>query len=273
LRNLKKKQITIKLNKSFKIIFLFPALIFSACSGSGSDNGLEKIPIRDIKQRVNRNSNLIETLEASGNISFDSPEQSGTGWIEVKIKKPDTVYVKIEGPFGISIANALITRQDFLYYNAQENKAIMGPSTDINIGAILRVKVSFDELINGFTGAFSLDESPDDSTGANSENNLYVIQSNNSKGKQKYFVEPSRFTIQKYNYLDNNNMSLVEVDYSSYQEESAAGKNVNFPAAIKIKNPINKQTVYVDYVNKEINKKGLTFKIKIPKSASIIKWE
>lgn len=248
-------------------------LLITACSGSGSDGRLEKIPIRDIKQRVNQNSNLIETLEASGNISFDSPEQSGTGWIEIKIIKPDTVYVKIEGPFGISIANALITRKDFLYYNAQENKAITGPSTDINIGAILRIKVSFDELISGFTGGFSFEENPDDSTGATSENNLYVIQLNDSKGKQKYFIEPSGFTIQKYNYLDNNNKSLVEVNYSNYQEEYSSGKNINFPAAIKIKNPVNRQTVYVDYINKEINKKDLTFKIKIPKSASFIKWE
>lgn len=28
-------------------------------------------------------------------------------------------------PFGISIANALITRYDFIYYNVQENKANM----------------------------------------------------------------------------------------------------------------------------------------------------
>jgi len=264
------------LKKAF-ILILLPVLslpvFFIACSGSQTGSELERIPVREIKQRINQNSGLIETLEASGNISFDSPEQSGTGWIEVKIKKPDTVYVKIEGPFGISIANVLITRNDFIYYNAQENKAITGPSTDINIGAILRIKVSFDELINGFTAGFNFEESPDDSTGANSENNLYVIQTDNSHGKQKYFVEPARYTIQRYNYLDKDNKSLVEVNYSNYQKESSAGKNVYIPATIKIKNPPSKQTVYVDYVNKEINKKDLTFKIKIPKSAKIVKWE
>lgn len=247
------------------------AVIFISCTGAKGE--LERIPVREIKQRVNQNSVLIETMEASGNISFDSPEQSGTGWIEVKIKKPDTVYVKIEGPFGISIANALITRHNFIYYNAQENKAILGPSTEENIGAILRIKVSFDELINGFTAGFNFDDNPDDSNGAASENNLYVIQQDKSNGKQKYFVEPARYTIERYNYVDNNNKSLVEVNYSNYQEETFAGKNVYVPATIKIKNPPSKQSVYVDYVNKEINKKDLTFIIKIPKSAKVIKWE
>ncbi|MCC7158820.1 MAG: DUF4292 domain-containing protein [Ignavibacteria bacterium] len=261
------------MNNALRILLLLPLLLISACTGSGSNEELDRIPVKDIKERINRNSGLIETLEASGNIAFDSPEQSGTGWIEIRIKKPDTVYVKIEGPFGISIANALITRSDFIYYNAQENKAITGPSTDINIGAILRIKISFDELISGFTGGFNFENIPDDSSHAASENNFYVLQSDKTGGKQKFYIEPGRFTIQRYNYVDEKNTSIVEVNYSNYQEESVAGNYVNFPVTIKIKNPTKKQSVYVDYVNKEINKRDLSFKVKIPKSAKVIKWE
>jgi outer membrane lipoprotein-sorting protein len=264
------------LNNALKIFFLLilfiQAVTFVACSGSTGEE-LSKVPVKEIKQRINQNSKLIETLEASGNISFDSPEQSGSGWIEIKIKKPDTVYVKIEGPFGISIANALITRSDFVYYNVQENKVISGPSSDINIGAVLRIKVSFDELINGFTGGFNFPENEEDSSGADSENNLYVIQQNTQGSTQKYFVEPAKYTIKKYNSFNSKNETVVEVNYTNYTEESVTDKYVNFPTGIKIKNPSKSQTVYVDYINKEINKKDLTFKMKIPKSAKVIKWE
>lgn len=253
---------------------LLPAIFIAACSGSaGETNQLEKIPIKEIKQRVNENSSLIETLEASGNISFDSPEQSGSGSFTIKIKKPDSVFVKIEGPFGISIANALITRKDFTYYNVQENKVITGPSSDINIGAILRIKVSFDELVNGFTGSFIFPETPDDSLGADSENSLYIIRVDNSGTKQKFLIEPAKYTVKKYNSLDSDNKTVVEVNYSNYNEEAGASKTVNFPNSIKIKNPSKSQSVYVDYIEKEINKKDITFKMKIPKSAKVIKWE
>jgi hypothetical protein len=251
-----------------------PLLFLSSCSASKDEvRELEKIPVKDIKQRVNENSGAIETLEASGNISFDSPEQSGSGSFIVKIKKPDTVYVKIEGPFGISIANALITRNNFIYYNVQDNKAIMGPSSDINIGAILRIKVSFDELINGFTGGFEFPEMPGDTLDADSENNMYVIKQDNYGITQKYFIEPSRYTVKRYNSFDERNKSVVEVNYSNYSEESASNKPVNFPSTIRIKNPSNSQSVYVDYTEKQINKKDITFNLKIPKSARIIKWE
>jgi hypothetical protein len=244
-----------------------------SCSGSKITGEPEKIDVRSLKERINQNSSIIETLEASGNISFDSPEQTGSGWIELKIKKPDTVFVKIGGPFGISIANALITRSGFIYYNAQENKAITGPSSDINIGAILRIKLSFDELINGFTAGFKFDERPDDTLNADSENSLYVLNVSSPAGKQKYLIEPLKYTIKKYDYTNNDNATLVEVYYTEYGEEESGGKYVNFPTAIKIKNPARKQTVYVDYMKMEINKQGLTFKVKIPKSAKVIKWE
>jgi hypothetical protein len=276
-KDLERKQIKISSKKALLFSLAFLLILFSACSGSSGEKELENIRIKELKERVNRNSIVIESMEASGNIAFDSPEQSGTGWIEVKIKKPDTVFVKIEGPFGISIANALITRNDFTYYNAQENKAITGSSTPVNIGAILRIKISFDELINGFTGGFMLNQDSSDTAGAESENGLYLVSQSvnheSSINKQKFYIDPSLFTVQKYSSLDGSDISQVEVNYMNYSEENASGRNVYFPSTIKIKNPGKNQSVYVDYVNKEFNKSGLTFKVKIPKSAKVIKWE
>jgi outer membrane biogenesis lipoprotein LolB len=260
------------LKKGLLILISSAAMILYSCTGSKSPVDLDPVSVKEIKTRVNQNSKVIESLEASGNISFDSPENSGSGWLELRIKKPDTVLVKIEGPFGISIANALITRSEFIYYNVQENKVITGPSTDINIGAILRIKVSFDELINGFTGSFSFNDSDNDSLYADVENDNYLIQNIKLEGTEKFYIEPSAYRIHRYNLISKENKSLIEVDYSNYQEESLATSKVYFPNNIKIKNPEKSQTVYVEYVNKEINKKDLSFKMKIPKSAKIIKW-
>ena len=270
--SLERKYTKISKFKALVLVSFISAFVFNACSGSsGSD--LDPVPVKDIKDRVNRNSMLIETMEASGNIAFDSPEQSGQGWIEVKIKKPDSVFVRIEGPFGISIAQALITRYDFIYYNVQENKAILGPTTDINIGAVLRIKVSFDELLSGFSGGFIFENSSIDSVTADSEKGLYTIKTNSTPGIQKYYIDPSIYTVNKYNSFDGNNKTVVEVDYSNYFEENASGNTVYFPSSIKIRNPEKKQSVYVDYVNKSFNKQDLKFTIKIPKSAKVTKWD
>lgn len=260
------------MKKILLIILAASSLVFYSCTGSNGSAELEPLSVKEIKSRVNKNSSVIETLEASGNIAFDSPDNSGSGWLELKIKKPDTVYVKIEGPFGISIANALITRNDFTYYNVQENKVIMGPSSDINIGAVLRIKISFDQLINGFTGSFSMNDADTDSNYAENENEFYLIKNDISAGTEKYYIEPDVLRICKYRLVNGSDNPLVEVDYSGYQEETVAASKVFFPHNVKIRNPGKSQTVYVEYINKEINKPNLTFKMKIPKSAKITKW-
>jgi len=263
----------LNINKLLPLILLTGAFILSACSASQQEEKeLQKIPVKKIKQKVNEISRTIETLEANGTISFDSPEMSSSGSIEIKIKKPDTVYVKIEGPFGIDIAIALISRNEFTYYNVQENKVITGPSSDINIGAILKIKVSFDELLNSFSGSFHFDDELTDSTEAASENNSYVLLVNKTFAKQKYYVEPNNYFINRYSLLDAANKPLLDVNYTNFNKETVEGMSINFPNSITINRPENKQTVWLDYDSKEINKKNLTFKLKVPKSAKIVRW-
>jgi hypothetical protein len=183
------------------------------------------------------------------------------------------VYVKVEGPFGIDIAEALITRTGFIYYNAQENRAITGPTTENNIDAILRVSVNFDELINSLSGSFYFKENSEDSLNAGSEDNSYVLQVTGENMKKKYFISPNMFVINKYGVFDNNNHSEFEVTYSKFKIETVDSDTIYFPNQIEIHRPDKKQTLWLYYDDKEINKKKLVFHIKIPSSAKLIKWE
>jgi len=261
------------LNFSTLIISALGLLVFYSCSGSKGNLKLQGIPVKEIKNRVNTNSKILESLEADGTISFDSPDNSGSGDIEIKIIKPDSVFVKITGPFGVSVATALITRNDFIYYNVQENKVITGPSTELNIGAILRIGVTFDELINSFSGSFHFPDESTDSTDALSENSMYVLQLSQPEGIERYLIEPSQFAIKQYFLLDPDFQTRIQVGYSDYTYELVGGKTLNFPNKIVIKNPSKKQSVYLEYQDKAINKKDISIKIRVPKSAKIVKLE
>jgi hypothetical protein len=250
-------------------------LTLIGCSGSETgeqQKELNKIPLKEIKEKVNKNSTAIESLEATGTIAIDSPELSNSGSIEIRIKKPDSVFVKLEGPFGIDIANALITRNDFIYYNVQENLVITGPSSDINIGAILKIKVSFDELLNSFAGSFHFDSDNNDSMNAVSENSAYLIQVSKPYIKQKFYIEPNAFFVSRYSVVNPADELLFDVNYSNFTNEVADGTNVNFPNYIILNRPDKKQTVWLKYETKEINKKNISFTIKVPKSAKTLKW-
>jgi len=247
-------------------------ILILACSGAKDDRVLEKIPVKDIKQKVNEQFKKIESLEAEGTIAFDSPDMSNSGYIELNLRKPDSIYLKIEGPFGIDLASALITREDFVYYNVQENKVIMGPTTDIYIGAILRIKVSFDELINSFSGSFYFPDEDSDSIDAASENNSYMLQVKKDYGKKKYHIDPETYSVNNYSVFDNKGKIMLDVNYSKFEDVSTPEGTVYFPDRITIHRPDVKQTVWLYYESKDINKKDLNFKIKYPKSAKIVRW-
>ncbi len=255
------------------LLLFFPALLMLSCTGSKEYAELDKIPIKEIKQKINEHFGKIESLEAYGTIAFDSPDMSNSGYVEVRLKKPDSILVKIEGPFGIDIANALITRTDFIYYNVQDNKVIMGPTSEINIGAILKIQLSFDELINSFSGSFYFENEEQDSLDAASENNSYVLRVDRDYSKKKFLIEPVSFVVNTYTVYDKKNKRLLEVNYSKFESESVPAGTVNFPNQIIIYKPDTKQTVWLIYDGKELNKKDLSFKIKYPGSAKIIRWD
>jgi hypothetical protein len=260
------------LQKNFIFILTFALTVTAGCSGSQNTVEPDKIPVKEIKQKVNDRFKLIGSIEAEGTVAFDSPDMSNSGYIEIKLKKPDSIFVKIEGPFGIDIATALITRSDFIYYNVHENKVITGPTSDINIGAILRIKVSFDELINSFSGSFYFENEDRDSVDATSEDNSYVLQVKKQYIRKKFLIEPITYNVNSYSVYDNSNRKTLEVSYSKFETETTAEGEINFPEQIVINRPDTKQTVWLYYQKMEINKKFLNFKIKYPKSAKIIKW-
>lgn len=264
-----------KLFNIIKITLLFlPAVILFSCTATdGTNNNIQLILIGDIKKRVNSNSEMIENLEASGTISIDSPELTNSGSIDIKLKKPDSIYVKIEGPFGISVASALIARNEFIYYNAQENVVISGPTNENNIGAILKIKVTFDDLMNSLSGSYTFNSQNEDSIFALIENQNYIILEDEGLFKIKYFIEPESYNLTGYNILDKKNKKLLEVNYNKYNSEKTSKGWVNFPGNIKIYNPEKKQRIWLDYDSKTINKTNLRFNIKVPKSAKVVKWD
>ncbi len=127
--------------------------MFYSCTASNTKT-LSEITFTELREQVNKNSMKLQSLDANGEISIDSPEMSNTGSITVSINKPDSVFTKLEGPFGIDVANLLITRNNFIYYNVMDNKVIRGPSTQQYLSIIMKIKIDFDDIINAFSGKF-----------------------------------------------------------------------------------------------------------------------
>src|SRR5690606_4062319 len=249
----------------FIILALCAGILYGCTPGATIDR---TISIEEVKRNVNNNSRRITSLDAEGNIFFETPEESNSAFLTLSINKPDSLYAKFQGPFGITAGNVLVTREDFVYFNALENIVIKGPSSPLNLGAVLRIRVSFDDLVAGLSSSMMF---PDESS-ANSDINIledqYIITVMGDVNR-KYWINPN-FTIARYiEYTSSSSNPSLEILYSDFIE--SAGKY--FPKKIDINRPDASQYVAIDFRNFTLNKNRLTFKIVIPESAKIIEWD
>ncbi len=251
-------------------ILICPSLIIYSCTGSQNNIDVD-LTIEELKQRVNINSSKIKSLKAEGTIDIETPEMSNSGTITVNLLKPDSLYTKLEGPFGIDVADILLTRNSFIYYNVMDNRVIKGPSSPLNVGAIMRIKLDFDDIINGFSGTFFFKDVTSDNSNLKSDGNKYLLTAKDDITKEikKYWIDSDDFYITKYVIIDYNNKVLLEMEYLDYNYRDG----VYFPNRISISKPQENTYIWLDYTIKSFNSKDLTFKFKISSSAEVIIWQ
>jgi outer membrane lipoprotein-sorting protein len=222
-----------------------------------------------LKEKINEHSSKLTSLDCEGDLSIDSPELNSSGSLTVSVFKPDSIYSKLEGPFGISIADFLITRSNFIYYNIRENTVIKGPSTPLNLGAILRLKLNFDDLINGYTCSFYFADTSSANSDVSYDKNLYLLKVKETDQTKMYWVNPKYFYIEKYGILDKSGNTKLQIEYTEFE----IAKSVYSPNSILITNPAEKQSLWISYNKKILNSNRLKYKLRYPKSAKVINWD
>jgi len=248
------------------VIFLLCLIIFS-CTASETVRNSD-ITFEELKKKVNENSMKLKSLDADGEISIDSPDLSNSGSITVSINKPDSVFTKLEGPFGIDVADLLITRDNFIYYKPMDNTVIKGPSNSHYLGIIMKIKVDFDDIINAFSGKYIF--SDDNYTGAEISiaGKNYLVTMKKDTEIKKFWIDPENYYVIKLGSYELNGDTKIEIMYENFYERDG----IHFPKNITITRPKEKQNIWLTYSKEEFNKNKLTFRLRIPKSAKQVIW-
>lgn len=264
--------------KHKKILLLLFILILSlnyfSCTSSKGENDDKQaksilLSPGELKDKINQHSSRITSLDCDGDINIDSPEMNSSGSITLSIFKPDSIFSKLEGPFGISIANFLITRSNFIYYNVRENTVIKGSTTPLNIGAILKLKLNFDDLMNGYSCSFNFPDTSSENSIVTKDKDLYLLTIKEQAQLRKYWVNPQFYYVEKFGIFDMSGNANLLIEYADFEE----GNNFYSPNNIYITNPVEKQNLWINYGKKTFNGNRLKYKLKIPKSARTIIWE
>jgi len=248
------------------VIFL---LLAGCASAPRPDLAGKTIDPESVRRAVQINKDKIRSVTGYGSVSVESPELAQSGSFELELRKPDSVFVKIEGPFGISVGSALITRNNFVLYNSYQNQVITGPVNATNLRRIFRITLTFDELLNLFTGGSFLASDESQAEAVTVEDNQYILLYRSAAGSRRYWIDPATLLITRVQHLDQKGKLYVEERYEKFRTLGGA----SLPRFIRVIHHASRRAIGVMFSSLAINTAGAPLIVEIPKNAEQIRWE
>ena len=254
---------------------IIPLIIFivtlDGCVPSKPVEEEELLSSERLINKLEANRRKIKNFEGVGVFEIDSEQFSNTATFQVIMQKPDSVYFSVLGPFGMELAQALVTKENYIFYDALQNTAYRGNVDDDVLQNIFKINLSFSDLLDAFLGSVNLTQ------------NLYKQPTNYSIDGQEYVLTYSDDLNQLTSVyrvdilqLGITNYKLVSYDESINLEGTYSKfeliENVAVPFNIEINNKTENQKVKIRYKNIFANAKGLKVKFDVPPDAQIIEW-
>jgi Domain of unknown function (DUF4292) len=224
------------------------------------------VPAGELIHRVGEREQRLRSLTGSGTLSFRSPQESGTASFELSLKRPDSLLVTLEGPFGIDIGLLFLSRERYVMYNSFENLAIIGSPSSGSLRSLIPLELTFDELMNTFSGMMSLPSDPLTPESYGIDDDQFLLTYSCNGNTCMYWVDPAYLAVARYQVLNPDGEILVEARYSSFAD--AGG--LSFPRKVSIEFPIQHRSLSLAYAGADPNGDEPSFLFSIPHNARVV---
>ena len=247
------------------------AVSLSSCVPSKPREDVEILPAERLVNKLEANRRRIRSFEGTGTLHVQTPQMDNSATFRIVEQKPDSIYLTIMGPFGISLAEALVTKKNFVFYDALHNTAYEGEVSNDVLKNIFRIDLSFSDLIDAFAGAVNLTQHlykmP---TKYSVDYDKYILTYVDSVSDQstRYMVDIRSLGITNYKVMNKEKDVLLEGKYSDFDYL----ENVAVPYKIQIENKKQDQQILITYKKMEANRDGIKIDFKVPEDADVIKW-
>jgi outer membrane lipoprotein-sorting protein len=186
------------------LLLICSMIAFSGCAPTKEISPhVRNLSPRQIIDAVNSRSRAIATFHATGSISVESPSFLNSGSFELSMKKPDSVRVDIEGPFGIRVASALFAHGHYTFYNSFRNEVMEGAVDEKNTPSFMNIRINPDDILDMFSGTrgFLPEEILPDSFALGDDS--YLLQFQHGAGRTRYYVDDRIVYVVSIEHIDS----------------------------------------------------------------------
>ncbi|MBI2420104.1 MAG: DUF4292 domain-containing protein [Ignavibacteriales bacterium] len=254
------------------VSIILPALYFAGCAASTQkDEYIEKLSSERLINKLEANRRKVKSMEATGTIHVTTKDFDNSASFKIIVQKPDSIYLSIFGPFGIDLAQILVTKTDYIFLEALNNTAYTGKINNDILKEIFKINIPFNELIDAFTGSVNLSERLyKEPTFFDIVQDKYILTYIDSvAGTQaRYSVDVKDLSIISSKLETMFGKPLLEGTYTNFQLVEA----LSIPKNISLQRKTQKESVEIEYKSVQINKKSSYIDFKLPEDATVIKW-
>jgi outer membrane lipoprotein-sorting protein len=261
----------LKIYNQFLIVLYVFIILIDGCVPSKPVEDIELLPSERLINKLEANRRKIKNFEGIGVFEIESEQFNNSANFQIIMQKPDSIYFSVLGPFGIELAQALVTRDNYIFYDALQNTAYRGGVDDDILKNIFKVNLSFTDLLDAFIGSVNLTSNLYKQPSRYSvEGEQYVLTyiDNETELTSTYKVDIRQLGITNYKLKSRDEQIDLEGNYSKFE----LIENVAVPFNIEITNKVQNQKVTITYKNIFANSKGVKAKFELPDDAEIIEW-
>lgn len=258
------------------IILYFIIFTFFTCSNPLLSQDTTETEVDPVKAQisaiikdVNKRSAEIDNVYSEGEISIKTPKMDETGDITLKVKKKDDAWLKIEGPLGVDVAVGHFNRDKFVFFDDLNDVVTTGSSTILNIGSLTRIRCTFDDLVNCFSGTVRIPKSKKDELSMTEEGNQYVLSLKRGTITRKYWVDKDNYSVIKYLYLNKKGQTLITFEFSNFSTYGTS----SYARKVEIRRPSKGEYFKITMDEVNLNQSYLDFHVDYPSDARMRVWK
>jgi hypothetical protein len=219
-----------------------------------------KLEISRIIKEVNSRSKEIDNVISTGEIKIKTPKIDETGDIEIHVKKKDDLWFKIEGPLGIDAAVAHFNRDRFTFFDDLNDVVTMGSTSILNIGTLTKIRCTFDDMLNSFSGTVRISKGKKDELAMTEEGGQYVLSLKRGTITRKYWVDKDNYFVYKYMYISKTGQTLISFEFSNFSYSGTS----TYARKVEIRRPKQNEYFRLTMENVSLNQGYLDFKVDYP---------
>lgn len=238
--------------------------MLAGCSPRAAELVLDtqQVPPATVVSRVTANGSRITSLAGSGTVSFEGPGMGGSAFFTLALKKPDSLLIRFEGPFGLDAGFLFLSRTQYVMFNRLENTVYSGDPSTGAIRWAIPFALTVEQVLDAFTGAFRFPAGAVPARYAVDDEH-FLLSYTAQRDTQTFWVDPATALVSRYS-RSGNGMS-VWAETSRPMEEDG----MRMPREISLSFPTEGRQLSVYYNDLTLNPSELSFRYAVPRTAQI----